>query len=201
MRRPAQRLSLAMLLIAGIAGCGGDTDEHADQLLPPLDVQQVTAQTTDFQRELLRDGELTFAEYEQAVLAALVCMEDAGLDVEGPFPRDGDERFIDFRYGGEAQAGEDAESHAGRVNEIGFACMQEYLTDVSRIWESQHLLTPEERELQRGHVIQCLRDGGLEVAVDASIEEVLRTAGEHVEDAAVAKCREDYPDFFVVGVQ
>ena len=201
MRRTAHHLPLTVLLTAMIAGCGGGGDEGTGASLPAIDVQQVVAQTTDFQRELLLDGQLSFAEYEQAVLAALACMEEAGLDVEGPYPRSGDERFLDFRFGGEALAGEGPEAHAGRVHETGHSCMSDYLADVSRVWQAQHLLTPEQREEQRGLVIQCLQDAGIEISTDAALEEVYQAAGEHHEDPAVTRCHDDYPDFFVVGVQ
>ncbi|MCB1247049.1 MAG: hypothetical protein KDB69_07285 [Acidimicrobiia bacterium] len=40
---------------------------------------------SDYQREVLEDGVVTFSEYESAVLATMSCIEDNGFGVRGPF--------------------------------------------------------------------------------------------------------------------
>ncbi len=49
----------------------------------------------EYQSGILADGEVTFAEYEQAVLATVECLRDRGVEVVGPY-RESDAG----RYGG-----------------------------------------------------------------------------------------------------
>jgi hypothetical protein len=188
----------ALVLTAGTA-CSGDHEPGRQD--GGFDVEQVAAATTQFQRELLADGEVTFAEYERATLATIDCLESAGLVVEGPHPRNGvDSRFLEYSYGFDEIPRDQLEFTNQRMFALGDACEREFRFDVARVWEHQHLLTPEERERQRELLIDCLQAGGVEIADNATDEDVYQVSADPG-NAAIQRCREAYPDFYVVHVE
>jgi hypothetical protein len=185
----------AAILLSLVAGCGAT--DHRPLPRAHLDVQQVAQDSTRFQREILADGNVTFAEYERSTLATIRCLEAAGFVVEGPFPRNGtDTRYLDFSYEARARAGETAESVARRLQADGNGCEQQFRSAVARVWEYQHLLTPAQREGQRTLLIACLRAGGLTIADDASEAEVVRVSFTR-DNPAAAGCRKQFPDYYV----
>lgn len=192
---------VALTVALGIASCES-APEASQDTVPPLDVERVAAETTEFQRGMLEDYVVTYAEYERATLAAIDCLEQAGFDVNGPYPRDGnDERFLDFDYGPATTATEEAAGPDPRELSLADDCEQEYRGDVARVWEHQHLLTPEQREDQRPLVIECLRDNGLEIDPDSTSEGVYAAVSGRLNEPEVQVCYEQFPDFFVLGVK
>jgi hypothetical protein len=187
----------AIAAIVGVLACGKPEDRDAASI-PPLDVARVTAGTTEFQRGILADGVVRFAEYERATLATISCIKEAGMEVTGPYPRSADKRFLEFNYGMPASA---ADTSDARVMGIGQECEREYRVDVARVWEYQHLLTPEQREDMRQSVIGCLNDGALAIDENASVKEVYEAMRRHSRNPVVERCRERFADFFVVGVK
>jgi hypothetical protein len=187
----------ALVLMAGTA-CSGDHDPVRQD--GGFDVAQVAAATTQFQRELLADGTVTFAEYERATLATIDCLEDAGLVVDGPYPRNGvDTRFLEFSYGFDEIPSDQLEFTNQRMVAAGDACEREFRFDVARVWEYQHLLTPEERERQRVLLIDCLQVAGVDIADSATDEDIYLLSADPGNEA-IRRCREAYPDFYVVHV-
>ena len=199
MRRLSTKLcAAAMSLTAAVGTACGSAERPED--VHELDVEQVAAGTTEFQRALLADGEVTFAEYEKATLAAINCLQQAGLVVEGPHPRGGhDDRFLDYNYGFDDIPPDQLDAMNERMLAVGDACEREYRLDVARVWEHQPLLAPARREQPREVVIGCLRAAGTGLAGAASVEEVHRVSA-RPGDPAVRRCRESYPDFYVVDV-
>ena len=192
-------LCVASLVVTVVAGSACSRDDHHEPGHNP-DVAQIAATTTPFQQQLLADGEVTFAEYEKATLAAMGCLERAGLVVDGPHPRNGfDSRFLEFSYGYDEIPPDELETMNRRMLDAGDECEQEYRFDVALVWEYQHLLTPQQREQQRPLVIDCLRAGGVRIADSASHEDVYQVSA-RPDDPAVRRCREAYPDYYVVDV-
>jgi hypothetical protein len=194
-------LSVTALLLTMTAGMGCSAGSQPGDEDGDFSVEQIAAGTTPFQLELLADGEVTFAEYERATLAAIACLEGAGLVVDGPYPRNGvDSRFLEYSYGFDEIPPDQRESMSQRMIAAGDDCEREYRYDVARVWEYQHLLAPEERERQRELLIDCLQAGGVDIADTASDEDIYRVSADPG-IAAVRQCREAYPDFYVVDVE
>jgi hypothetical protein len=99
---PAVAAMLAMILVLsgctarlGNAGADSTTPSPGNSpLTSSLQSDPVTDETSDalgiaqdsLAERLLADGNVTFAEYERAVLAHLACMNDNGIETRGPIP-------------------------------------------------------------------------------------------------------------------
>lgn len=121
---------------------------------------------SDFQRDLLGDGEVTFDEYERAVLAAMQCLRDAGIRTAGPELVDGRFYFFDFAEGDDP----------ARTDQVLAGCEEEYLSEVEPAW-GEASRTPEDEERNDrfyGGVADCLRRNG--VAIEDSSTESLSAA-------------------------
>ncbi len=194
-----RRTLTAVALLFAMAACAENTKDPTQEM-PPLDVAQVLANTSEFQRDLLADKVITFAEYEKATLATIQCLREAGLTVQGPYPRsETDDRYLEYSFGFQGVASADVDENNKKMFATGDRCESAYRTDVARVWQFQHLLTPQARQEQKLLIIECLRQAGMSIAPEASHQDVLRAASDPKSDAAV-KCRAKYPDYFVVGV-
>lgn len=127
------------------------------------------------QAAILADGVVTFDEYERAVLATMTCMEDRGLDVEGPHRS---ERrcvpFVDFAFGG-------AEADLAEADAIQEACALDHVSAVADTYAYQDRPSSEELTRQQELVVECLGRIGIAVGDDAGPERVdaaLDAAGE-----------------------
>nr|NLD39874.1 hypothetical protein [Actinomycetales bacterium] len=82
-RRAARQVlapgALAVAVAAAVAGCGGTPGFEGPWA---AEFEQAYDQaTTDFQREVFKDGQLTRAEYDEATARYVQCMEDRGFAV------------------------------------------------------------------------------------------------------------------------
>lgn len=76
----AAYVSLAALFVAVTAGCGGNEQPAEGPWAAEIEEARQQA-TSDFERDILNDGEITRAEYDEAIDRYLSCMEDAGVRV------------------------------------------------------------------------------------------------------------------------
>ena len=182
------------------AACGGERPVPEQREHPRVDPSVLAAQTSGYQRQALADGVVTFAEYERAVLATIDCLKAGGLTVEGPTPRNNG-RLLDFSFGAERKPGESPADADTRILQISNKCDDEFRLDIDKVWTQQNLLTPAQRDVQRAQLIECLRDAGSDIAVDADEEEVFKAAIEDRDSEGVRECRQRYPDFFLLGVK
>jgi len=156
--RSAFRMALAFAVV--LASCSsGDAEISAREPLP----EGLSA----FQREMLEDGEVTFDEYERAVLAAMQCLRDAGIRTAGPDLVDG--RFYTFDFA----EGDDP----ARTDDVLAGCEEEYLSEVEWAW-SEASRTPQDDERHEqfyGGVADCLRRNGVDIedSSPASLSAVL----------------------------
>ncbi len=187
---PGRRWVLLLSVLAVAACSQGQAEPQR------LDVAQVARDTSEFQRAILADGTVTFAEYERAILATIDCLKREGFEVQGPMPRNGDKRFLGYQVHVTGQPVENVDQAVMGAME---KCYAEFSKDVSRVWEFQNLLTPEQRAKQRTQVAHCLRGAGLSVPADANDRQLFELAAANADKAAVQACRERYPDFFVTG--
>lgn len=110
---------------------------------------------SDYQRELLLDGELTFDDYEAAVLAFTRCIEESGLHfVDRPIYNEGNRKFEYSIATGSSQ--EDAREGDSKVT----LCAFEHISSVQAVWN--WINRPSQAELGEADDVwrACLRDGG-----------------------------------------
>ncbi len=129
---------------------------------------QVVPNLSDYQRKLLDDGVLTFAEYEASVLAYVGCVEEHGAVVE-------------HVAGDEVMAGPDLNARGqylfqttlphqpgkratlGELRAIESQCGTEFFDVVVQLW-AEHV-APSETELvaARDALGECLREAGVDI--------------------------------------
>ncbi|MFF2276805.1 hypothetical protein [Agromyces sp. NPDC058126] len=179
-------LSLAAATIALLSACSSQSEPAA------LNLEGLLDQTSEFQREIIEDGEVSSTEYERAVMAQRDCVIAAGAKPSEVRTVGNNE--LTFDYDVTAATEDDVE----QINAKAEACLPEFLSEVGQLWAYQELLSPEEREDQRGDVIDCLTTAGVELPEDATSTEIFDTLSqlEDLEEAMV--CVDEYPGFFSV---
>jgi|GEM_PF-7060313 len=151
--------------------------------IPPERLGEWLRVSTDFEKDLIRDGTLTFEEYQQAVLRTVSCIERAGLDVVHSTGYGRSEEMVTgprlskrgvYSYTARifSPDGSRPEAEFAAVNECRAGSAQ-----VEFLW-AQHT-APSEVELQalRDHMAACLRENGSGVAERPSDEELRRAVG------------------------
>ena len=127
----------------------GRIAEIADMLVPD---------TSAFQRDLIADGVVSRAEYEQAVFAAVQCLQQRALDVTDPIPSpNGITPEFNIISEGEITPAVDA-----HIEKSYNECAAEYLEDVEIVYVEQNILTGAERQAMLGAFAGCLTDAGVE---------------------------------------
>lgn len=143
------------------------------------------AEATEYERQLIADGVLSFADYERYVLDTIACLEDGGLVVmhdpnafesfdgvsrttglQGALPgpmlgNDGSYHYLPTSREPEA------------LSRVVGACQEEYGRTINRLW-AQHV-APDELDLNayRAAMGQCIRDAGHDAPESPSAEELL----------------------------
>lgn len=138
---------VALLLLA-CGGDGGDTGEL------PAHVAAVFDTAGEFQQEILADGLVEPGEYEKAVLAALQCLDQAGIPHGEPVLTSKGARAPKWRFivgpyppGSESTAEE---------------CQTTYLNAVAAVWSAQEAPSEEELQAVRDEAVRCARERGIE---------------------------------------
>ena len=147
-------MSAAIVMIVTLYACGDDeasSPAAPEDDLPP-DFEEMLERTSDFQREILEDGEVTEADYEAAVLAAVQCIEDQGAEV------------TDLEFD-ETGTGAPQWQYVVRYPELELRpevaeCEATYLMDVQSLWV-WHYEMPEVQEREEG-LLECLEERGIE---------------------------------------
>lgn len=146
----------------------------AGQLAAAMDQEDLSS----YQRDLIEDGRLTFAEYEAAAFATVDCLERAGytvFHVPGELEHDrtnatpGPGLSARGRY--KFDVGAASSERAGLLEASG-RCRAEYFDLLDLIW-AEHT-APSEQDLQRGRAMigACLRDKGLTIPDNPSQQEL-----------------------------
>jgi len=156
---------------------------------------QNTADITDvFQSRILEDGVVTHAEYEQAVIAYLTCVEDAGLPAQGPV---WDERNSTFYFTIMVHTGSKIDHAEFDMDQ----CLQLHLEEVSKKWYEQNIPTTEERFEMFNDYKACLLSEGIEEVRNMNdsirIMETLENLGG---DEYMMLCSDFNPDVRIIDV-
>ncbi len=164
------------------AACSG-TPAATDSEFPPW-LESLVASTTDFQKEILSDGEVTIDELEKAVLANVQCQEENGVEIRDfVFDPLGGGYEMSIVWGEARPDDSDLES----LDAIEEKCTIEYSIAVEGMFMFQNQPTPEELSAVLARTAQCMRERGLEVPVDATQQQLQELA---VSDyGAYGECR------------
>lgn len=157
------RIAAFLIAATALAGCGAGDEEE-----PSLDIQAIVDSTTEFQKAILDDGEVSPSEYEEALLAYRTCVEDSGARPSEIYVTGNHEKTFDY----EVVASDDQELE--EINSLAEACLPEYFADVGRVWAYQQLLSPDELDGLRSAVAECLRSVGLDVDDDVTLDDAMR---------------------------
>ena len=163
---PFRLVSVAMAasLVMGCAGSPAD---------PPTSVDTSMKDRSEIEREVLADGQVTFAELERAALLFVDCMERE-LGIVGEATYRGPQGGFSFSF----------RDPSGRMEErvtdpAGAECEAE-IDDISLAWADQQAGETSERE-QYQQVVECLRAKGREVA-SADPDDLTRANARYPDD-------------------
>jgi hypothetical protein len=180
--------SSSLLVVFSLTSCASPQNEPA-----PLDVSEIAANTTEFQHQIIEDGEVTYAEYEKAVLAQRQCVQGTGAVPTELYEIGNNELAFDY----EVRAADD--ETASRISSEADQCRLEYLVDVGRVWAYQQVLTEEQRDEMQPLVVACLNEAGLEIDNDADLASIVKAiGGDSAMTDAAQPCVKEYAAFFFV---
>lgn len=215
-----------MLLMAGAlvsSACSGDSGALPGPSVNPLNIlTSGAAEPSARQLELIADGEVNFQEYEEAYLAFVQCVTDAGITIrEGPrLDVHGQNYRTSFAVGSTP-----AEAEAS--NRVMAECQDRHLRSVLVLWSAAN--RPSEALLQEAQqaLRACLADRSIEmpphltgddfgallsaaasgepggIPAGRSLDEISPVLAEHPDAGAVflefLTCRERVGEQFAVG--
>lgn len=182
---------LATITVAALSACAPTEEEHGEE--PVLQIQDLVEDTSEFQAALIEDGEVTPAEYEQALLAWQACVAEAGATPGEIYAIGNEELTFDFEI---TAANENAMQD---IQDAADLCLPEYFTEVSTVWAFQQLLTPAERSRMEPDVVECLQDAGFDLDDDADLDDIEDALSSTSEASSMATpCYEKFPGYFSV---
>ncbi|MCL4241150.1 MAG: hypothetical protein KJ048_07325 [Dehalococcoidia bacterium] len=153
---------LAVTLLIAAACDSGSGNQHdsvtrtlVEQLPEGVGVEDALRSASEYQREILADGVVTFEEYETSVLATVTCLRESGLEIRTGPELDASGRRYTYSYTGGGDA--------GRQSELFWGCYREYGDKVDTAWAYQTTPTEQERQAQRRFLTACLQDRGVAV--------------------------------------
>jgi hypothetical protein len=149
-------------------------------------------ESTEEQREALSDGELTFAEYEAAATRTVRCLGDAGLQGEAVLDHNSQTYALGARWQSSGDRADDEEKRAATER-----CYANHWNGISQAWTAQSTPTESEIDAARQAMAQCMREGGLDVPVPASSQDILRHQAHEVYAACARRIAEEHglPNF------
>jgi len=147
-------VTVLFLIASFLQGCITAEDKRIHPNLP--------AQLTDFQAQILDDGVVTDAEYEEAVIALLTCVEDAGFYAYGPL-WGGTPYRLQYYFG---RSNTDSEKEQERAMTVTEGCIAQYTSQVEALWLEQQAPTPDEAHERLEAYKDCLEQAGM-VGIEA----------------------------------
>lgn len=188
--RPVGAARVLGLITAGLlvlTACGNSSSDEST-----FSVDALAQNTSDYQKKILQDGTVSAAEYEQAIMASWQCVKDTGA-VADPVTPHGN-RELGFGYLIEAATDE----QMAQMEQAAEECHTTYASDVSAVWANQNVLSAEDRDKKRPEVVECLRSHDVEVADDATSEQLATELWRLQPDHPALICATDHADFFAI---
>lgn len=183
LRAVALGFALFAAIAAGINACSVSpvaTPIVFDEPLPDDPGPDVGGRA--LQELVFADGEVTFAEYERATVAAIQCMRDEGFQVEGPlrYP-DGGLLIVEpghdprLRLSLRADVGNDPTDRFGRVNG---RCRAQWSYAIEQVYLRQFAPSEEEVRAWLERAWACGRERGLPLSNPPTENEALDAVGQ-----------------------
>ncbi len=172
-----------MAFVLVVAACSGTPATTNTEI--PAWLETMVGSASEFQKEILSDGEVTIVELEKAALATVQCLEENGVVVSDfSFDSENAEWGMSIVLGVEVP--DDAEMNS--LDAIQAECEGEFLIVVWNVFGFQNQPTPEELSLELARTAQCLREKGFEVPEGATREVMQNLAGSS--RRAYGECRQ-----------
>ncbi len=175
--------TLVTLVMLAASACAPPTDDTA------LRSGRLAGNSTGFQREILADGIVTRAEYERAIAATIACMQQQGLAVTGPLEINAG-RFLGYVVGLGPDEGPGG-APSDTFESVQTLCEATYLDGIAAAWIVQQQPTGSEAEAVRIDYVECLRERGLDIDSNASIDS-FESDPTFVADRRARPCIEQY---------
>lgn len=189
---PNRRHSIVAAFSIGLLGLTAVGCSSKEPTKSALDIQALANQTTAFQRDILKDGTVTYSEYEKAILAQRDCVQAAGAKA-GNLTKTGNNELT-FSYEVIASSKDEVD----RINQASEKCLTEYFSEVAKVWAYQQLLSPQDRDKERPEVIQCLRSDGIALDNNANFEEIVSTVHKPENTEKSQRCIQKHAGYFSV---
>lgn len=154
---------LAAFIGAGAlaAGCANEKVGSVAGLTD-AELQAEVGDSSAFQRALLSDGVLTYAEYETAVLATVQCLRDRGVSIVTE-PHAAPGNVIAFEFGGSTQFSGEASDRENEEARLAYEdCYHEHQDVVDLAWARQNQVDQRTLEGARAALRRCLHEAGIE---------------------------------------
>lgn len=193
-RRLPLDVSAALVAIALLAACAS---QGGGSVFSPEEIAAAPA----FQRAILEDDEVTWSEYESAVIAERDCLQASGYS-PGPLEREGSQ--LGFVTEVDYTDVADPEAADREFMQTADACREEYTSLVGIAWgEGLVVADPRERESLLQGMVSCLRESGVIVPHGAVLQDVVDLVSDPQVELSDAQrgCLEQYDRIFYVSIQ
>ncbi|MGE3074204.1 MAG: hypothetical protein AB7N24_13205 [Dehalococcoidia bacterium] len=181
-------VATAITVATAVLGCRNEGSGKPDDSLQGLNSASLTELRKgagEEQAAMLADGEVSFDEYEQAILSTIKCISDAGITVGTPelkYQR----RYYWYDWN---IPGEKADELFPKLD----ACTGAWLPIVDA-WYLENAPTEEEISMGRRALVTCLRDDGIDIPVEPTEQDFARLRSSPSRDFldCVEKIREEF---------
>ena len=192
-RIPALLVASSIISLAAACSSGGDvmapiatarpgtTGAKVPVLnLSPEQVKQLSAGASAYEKDILKDGSVTFAEYEAAVFSTVRCYNEGGVSVteypskQGGAPGPGPKLTARGEYQYLPKFPADADPKA--ATDLLGRCEKEFVGVIRPLWLDH--VSPTQAEVQevRDEMGNCLRAAGFDVPAHPAQEDLLKIA-------------------------
>lgn len=158
------------VLVAAAVSCGGSRPNAGSRTLLGI---------PEAQRDILADGTVSAAEYEQAAFATLQCLDEHGVEYTEPEWVEHLDGYRTLQYGMLFPPGSD--------RGIYDQCFDEYQREVETAYVTQHAPSEEVRQQRVGHVIACMNERGHAITDTSQIPGL--TAGNEAASRDAISCQ------------
>lgn len=181
-RRFVSALALVSAMSLVLVGCGAE-EESTGRTLPPV-LEMRMEEVGLPQSQYLEDGAVTNAELESAFFAAMACMEEGGVVVEGTFLGAGD---FEIEYRGTSET--EVEDAAG----VEDRCFEENFNLVAAVYGALYGPTAAEQQAGERIFLDCIME---EFGIQAdTVDGALEALGAANAEASPSLCMDRWSEY------
>lgn len=173
---------MVIVVALGATACTDSQPETARERFVEEFVGGALPDASEFQAEILADGDVDFEEYERSVLATLACLREEGLETFGPTLQP--DNTYSYGYRGVAEDGTLLPDSV--VNAKFDLCYARYGELVDSVWFAKQAeqVFDASQEVKDAYV-DCFAAHGVTIPRDLHITDIYRVLAE---EPAVAPC-------------